>query len=353
MLYEFAAIIEKEVKNFDFNDFVKFQYFLQGNINLSYSYSLQTYQSKESYVVMRHLNIVKSFLKFSHYENYEAIENVIDGKFEKNSYKNHTCPKFISISDMSKIFIYLASDKTISFETRLKYECIFRIMYESGARIGEVLGLTLEDFSLERREVDGQLVCSIKVRNRLSDSEVQCAKTCITIFDRKDYNLSTYKTLGPGFQIIVINEDLYRNIMDYFDSYCGRLQNDKKQPAIADIVENSQSSNYYIFGNEYSNTCLNKKILERYTRKMFIDLKIPVDEGNRFNNLFHRFRHGFVMNLLYEQKLTETEAIMFTRHTSTRSLAPYNNPTEDTIINSLEMIQVDYEKGLIDEESTI
>ena len=36
----------------------------------------------------------------------------------------------------------------MSDETKLKFECIYRLLYEAGLRIGEVLGLTLEDFKI-------------------------------------------------------------------------------------------------------------------------------------------------------------------------------------------------------------
>lgn len=259
--------------------------------------------------------------------------------------RNYSCPKYISINDMKKILDYLENDTKLSSETKLKYECIFRLMYEAGLRIGEVLGLSLEDFELRKRKLDGLPVGIITIRNRLSDSRIQNAKTCMNIFDKKQYELGSYKTFGSGFQTITVSESLYNDIMDYFDMYCVKLQKNKKRPAIADTVTDEfKESNYYIFNNETVNTPLRKKTLEKYTRDMFEYLDIPIDTEKRFNNLFHRFRHGFIMNLLYEKNLPPSEVIKYSRHTSTRSLEPYNNPTDEELTKHLENIETDYEE---------
>ena len=70
-------------------------------------------------------------------------------------------------------------------------ECIIRLMYQSGLRIGEVLELTFEDI------VEDNNNYKVIIRNRFTDRTFQKAKFLMTITDRnqyrsRDYNLEWY-----------------------------------------------------------------------------------------------------------------------------------------------------------------
>ena len=62
------------------------------------------------------------------------------------SKNNVICPKFISAREMSLILNYIDSDDSLDKETKMKYSLIFKLMFNKGLRIGEVLGITIEDF---------------------------------------------------------------------------------------------------------------------------------------------------------------------------------------------------------------
>lgn len=49
----------------------------------------------------------------------------------------------------------------------LRMECIIRLMYQSGLRIGEVLGLTFEDI------IEENGLCKVIIRNRFTDKTFQ------------------------------------------------------------------------------------------------------------------------------------------------------------------------------------
>ena len=64
---------------------------------------------------------------------------------------------------------------------------------------------------------------------------------------------------------------------------------------------------------------------------MFEYFHIPIDSMKRRNNLLHRFRHGYIMHLLYVVGWPAETVIKYSRHTSTASLEPYNNPTDEQL----------------------
>lgn len=86
-LYEFSRFIEKQINEFDINDFIKLQYFIQGNTNLTSIDFIHMYQSKEIYVVGRYMGIIRDYLKYCRYKNANCIESVVKTMFEKKNDK--------------------------------------------------------------------------------------------------------------------------------------------------------------------------------------------------------------------------------------------------------------------------
>lgn len=341
--YEFSDIIGIPINEFDTDDFTKLQLFLQGSTKIDTFTNLYTYSTKEIHVVKKYMTIIEDFLKYSKYKNHNKIIK-INIQSNKSINKNYNCPKYISMEEMKKVLQYLKADDTLDSETKLKYECIYRLMYETGLRIGEILGLTMQDIKLHKRKVDGLNIGILYIRNRISDKKDQYAKNRLHIYNIDGYKSNLYNTKNVGYQTAVISESLYDDIMKYFDDFCEKMLVKDLTPALADDVNNDNEYNYYIFNNKCKNTPLSKKVLENYTRNMFKEIKIPLDNNKRFINLFHRFRHGFAMNLLFIQGLSPNEAIKYTRHSSSRSLEPYINPTDEDIIKHLENIEILKEK---------
>lgn len=324
-LYEFAAICEKPVKELNYDDLNRFQYFLKGFEPGNPMNSIYMYTGKCIKDVYKYTTICKNFMKYSKYKNYELLEVTMSHTGKISSQKSYDCPRFISYYEMEGLLSYIERACKDDKENMLKYKSIFMLMEYSGLRIGEVLGLTIEDLKTTFDE-EGNTIYYARIRNRLSDSKFQQAKTCMTVRCRKDYKTSEYNTRKVGWQDVLLNEETYICITDYFDLMDNRLRKKNKTPTKADCVESS-GANYYIFTNRKNTNPQSIHSLSIFTKEAFKACDIAIDEGVRQNNLFHRFRHGYAMHLLYELHLPDTIVIEYMRHSSTRSLEKYNNPT--------------------------
>lgn len=339
-LYEFSGIIDKDISKFQRKDVDKFVVFLSGyDPNSSIADSFYTYSSKGEEVVAAIFNIVKEYVNFCGFASsryFNSCKSIKKRNYGKQK-TNNLCPKFISLREMNLILEYINNDNSIDAETKLKYSLIFKLMFNKGLRIGEVLGLTLEDFE-EIYNNDGELYYRLYIRNRMSDSKDQRAKRCLTMDGQYTYNAPIYHRLDIGYQQVFLSEEFHDDIIEYFDTMSARFKRENKSLLKADAVDGI-SENWYIFYNKSKPTPLNKDILYNYTREMFKNLNIHIDKYVRTNNLFHRFRHGFCMYLLYVENIPPIEACKLTRHRNEESLAIYNNPTEDMLAEL--MIQIE------------
>lgn len=339
-LYEFSEIIDKDISKFQRNDIDKFVVFLSGyDPNSSLADSFYTYSSKSEETIAAIFNVVKEYVDYCGYAsskyfyNYRGIKRRAYGKQKANT----ICPKFISLKEMELILNYIDNDTSLSKETKMEYSLIYKLMFNKGLRIGEVLGITLEDFE-EIYNNDGELYYKLYIRNRMSDSKDQRAKRCLTMDGQYSYNAPIYHRLDIGYQQVFLSEEFHDDIIEYFDVMSARFKREEKTLFKADAIDGI-SDNWYIFHNKNRPTPLNKDILYNYTRKMFQDLNIHIDKYVRTNNLFHRFRHGFCMYLLYVENIPPLQACKLTRHRNAEGLAIYNNPTEDMLAELMMQVE--------------
>lgn len=339
-LYEFSGIIDKDISRFQRNDIDKFVVFLSGyDPNSSLADSFYTYSSKSEETIAAIFNVVKEYVDYCGYAsskyfyNYRGIKRRAYGKQKANT----ICPKFISLKEMELILNYIDNDTSLSKETKMEYSLIYKLMFNKGLRIGEVLGITLEDFE-EIYNNDGELYYKLYIRNRMSDSKDQRAKRCLTMDGQYSYNAPIYHRLDIGYQQVFLSEEFHDDIIEYFDVMSARFKREEKTLFKADAIDGI-SDNWYIFHNKNRPTPLNKDILYNYTRKMFQDLNIHIDKYVRTNNLFHRFRHGFCMYLLYVENIPPLQACKLTRHRNAEGLAIYNNPTEDMLAELMMQVE--------------
>lgn len=330
-LYEFSACIQKEIKDFTYSDFVYYQQFLRGYADNSNDTGLYMYEVKSTAAIKINLFQVKQYIARKHYGNEDCIARIctkVDSGREKS---NLDCPLFISYAQMLEIHEYLKNDTSIPALTRAEYRAIYDLEYFSGLRNGEALGLTLQDL-VKTYNSDGEPIYKAIIRNRVSDNRRQLAKRVVSVTNTKAYHSREYRSKKhSGYQEVLLREDVYNEIMDYFDLCMGKFHRRGLKPAPADNVKDDGEENYYIFNNAHKNTPLDYKTLCEYTRKMFKALGIPVDTGSREHNLLHRFRHGFCMYLLFVKKMPAEQVIIFSRHASINSLLPYMNPTEEML----------------------
>jgi integrase/recombinase XerD len=251
-------------------------------------------------------------------------------------------PKYISQDDFKKIVLYIQNN-SVNNETALRNECIVRIMFECGLRLGEALGSTLEDYVLEEKY--DKSFCTLYIRNRVTNLPYQNAKTCMNVWDKKNYTSNDYRTKNVGYQTVFPSTETYDLIMEYFDDAHDRAfkkyKNAYNSKAKADVVseefKKEQKENFYVFINS-KGTPLSSTSWNKVLRNIFESVGLTVDYGVKKNNLSHRFRHGFIMELIQGQKLRIETVKVLARHRNITSLARYYNPTtKDLLKNKTEI----------------
>lgn len=232
-------------------------------------------------------------------------------------------PSYISVEEFVRIL------KIIREKYGPREECIVRLMYQNGLRLGEVLGLTNDD--LVEEKIDGCWVPVAYIRNRISDKPFQKAKTCMNIVDKKQYLTKDYQEYG--FQKVILEEELYQLLIKYMcEIHAYAAENwftiyDKG--SLADRVrkeEPFEEKNRYAFISHYGRP-LRADSWNIVLRKIFDDAKIIVDSQVRKHNLNHRFRHGFAMYQVQYMGRNELELMHLMRHSSLKSVETYFKPT--------------------------
>lgn len=338
-LYVFSELIEKTIDNFERNDFLRLNHFLSGVSadGSEYEYNLLTKRGSAS--INGFFSVYREFYRFLNYEDSPLLKERSFSKYipSRNSstgIHNVEVPKYISTDEFTKIIKYIR-ENIKDKERRLRDECIVRIMFEGGCRLGEVLGSTLEDYVVT--EVNDDEICFVYIRNRLSDREDQNAKTCMNILSRKSYSSDVYTTNGVGYQLTFLNMDTYDLICDYIDiahdkAYKKHKENynSNKADAVGDYKAKNED-NYYLFLNNRGEP-LSDEGWNQELRKIFKAVGIAVDSGTKKDNLSHRFRHGFIMHLIYDLKIPREQVMVRSRHRNYASLDAYYNPTTEQIV---------------------
>lgn len=370
VLSVWEEIINKRFTEFTVNDLQAFVYFLYGKSGTGNELTLNLITSRKrasASTIFAHSKKLYKKVKEIYVEGatpFDAVEKKNKLGYSSNIRKKSIndayfsegikeVPKYISEEEFIRIVKIIRNTplppRNKTNKNRIKNikrqikrdEIIVRLMYEGGLRLGEVLGLTVEDV-LTNKNKYGEVVGKVLIRNRFTDKEFQSAKTCMKILDQKDYEISTYKQAPYGYQEAYFSYELYELIQDYINlahKNASKRQKDNYKKAVADKVGRSKSSledNHYIFlnadGGVYSDDSWNQRL-----RKIFKEANIEVDRHVRKNNLSHRFRHGFVMRLieLDEKKGVPTDILLLakrTRHRNPLSLMAYFNPTAQKII---------------------
>ena len=220
--------------------------------------------------------------------------------------------------------------------TPLRDRVICRLLFEHGLRIGEVFGLTLEDVKLKETK-DFQVQYRLELRNRLSDTKEQNAKSVMNVTSADTYKDPDYTRKGIGYQTIIIGENLAMELLEYIniahDSDNKRYMERRDKFATADSVPLGNPDirhNYYIFLNTLGRP-LSENMWNKNLRGIFRKAGLIVDEGVRKNNLNHRLRHGYAMYLSSVLHLPDFDVKTLMRHKNLSTTAIYHNPTpEDT-----------------------
>ena len=350
-LYAFSEIIDVSIENFTFENFIQLTYFLKGCSaeGDKIDYEILTKRGNES--INMYFSTYREFYKFvglstSPLFRERTMAGYIPGsKYELSTLTKHKSfddvPKYISTDDFKSSIKYIRSNIKDK-ERALRAECIVRIMYEGGLRLGEVLGSTLEDYVI--KEVNDEDLCFVYIRNRLTDKQFQCAKTCMKVFNKRNYSNNDYKTRNVGYQLSFLNMDTYDLLCEYIDlaherAFKNQKTNYAKAKADAvDLFKTNKTENYYVFLNS-KGTPLSNVSWSQELRDVFVGVGLAVDSHSKNDNLSHRFRHGFVMHLIHDLKLPREKVMARSRHRSYSGLDAYYNPTTSDLVNMKQEIE--------------
>lgn len=351
ILYEFKEVVGKELEEFTQNDLRNLSDFILGISMTGNSKSIKHIKTRSIATHNLYFNAIRRFCIYMEIENkylYDTInvftENrkQVELKYRTNLNRNSsfidTAPKYISVDEYKKIIGYLEEEIESLYVRR--DIIMVKLMFLYGLRLGEVLGLTIEDIRENK----------IILCNRISDREYQKAKTCFIPEEKEDYKSKMYKLKDRGFHEIYVSEEMKEEISEYIDDSRDiltvseiKLKNIMEN-SIADSVMQENKINYYLFlnknGSRLSSSGWNKRL-----KKIYLECDIVVDEGNKRINLSHRFRHGYAMNLRRMGK----DPLFIKRKLRQRSLSStekYFNPTEDDVLHENEIIIRSIEKSM-------
>ena len=341
LLYCFLSLSGYKIYNFNGLIFKELLFFLRGINSNPDDYAMQTQRTNNT--VNGYLSVYRSYFGFigvkcdSLFRAKESLMSYsFDGDFGSVSRKKYvnnlptmdksetSVPRYIGKDDFVRLWEILVAARDE------QAQIIVLLMYGYGLRLGEVLGLTIEDI----REIrdNGKLIPVLLLRNRLSDAKYQFAKGLPHVIDPREYSSSDYQ---KSSQKIIITYQLYEELIDFIErkhNYAIEHYSSNYDKGIADIVSlrNKPDENHYVFLNRYGRV-LSDQTWNNHLRKYFIQAGIPIDSDIRENNLSHRFRHGFAMfHARFRKNPLDALALQkLMRHKSISSTMVYYNPTEE------------------------
>lgn len=358
LLFSFETIIGKQASEFTVDDVNNLRYFLHGYSPKGQLFQYELLTTRGNETVNKYLSIFRQYLSFlgihdsplqekaSYTLSLRTTDADINRKIapfksnEKIPRKIVEVPMYISVDEFARIVTYIRQHYSI------REEIIVRLMFQCGLRIGEVLGLTAEDLKMVK--IDNNYVPMAYIRNRVSDSVDQCAKTCMKIYNKLQYKSKDYSVEGFGYQYVVLPQDLFDLIDEYIEAEHVKARTSQKaqgryyKKTIADSVE-GEDENYYIFLNSLF-TPLHSHAWNVVLRDIFSAVGIPLDSDKRKHNLNHRFRHGFAMFNVQYLDCKEVELAERMRHSSVNSVQKYYRPT----ISDQIKIKTDFANSLYD-----
>lgn len=334
LLMSFSAIIGTYPQDFDVADARAFLQFARGTLGDGFDYSFELQSKRSEATVAAYLTVARRYVAFlgadkSPFFLRKARRRPLEGKPDERDYviaartvDSGEAPFYVSTEEYERILA------TIEADWGIEEECIVRLMYEHGLRVGEVLGLTAEDMKM--KVCEGAPSYSVTLRNRASDGTDQRAKTLMKISTPEQYGTAEYRKRNVGFQEVFITETLYHNIIEYLEDsqqlFAGQSSFSNCR---ADSVEDTDE-NRYVFANAKGRR-LTASLWGRRLRAIFAASGVHVDEGVRKTNLNHRLRHGYAMFLIRDAGLSSLEVKVLMRHRSLRSTEVYSRPTEKDV----------------------
>lgn len=357
LLYTFKDIVNKSFKYFKKKDIQLFSMFVQGRSIEGNNISFQLDSKRSNSTHDQYFTIMRAYFKFLGINNKALFEKktveITKGGFgmmahtkknvvtkyttNKNRHLSFTvhAPKHIKLYEYHKIIEFIENQDKPKL-LKLRNEIIIELMYGTGLRIGEVLGLTLEDLVIHP---DNKDFYKVFIRNRLTDKPYQKAKTCYQVSNKDDYTSFGYNSKDTGYQTVVVTKyvkdmiDKYIRLSTNVAKVSDKVLSNREKFAKSDwVTKERKTSNKYLFLNK-NGTPLSTSGWNKELKFIFKSVGIPCDSKKKRENLNHKFRHGFAM-LLIQNGYPLDEVRAHLRHANISSTLVYTNPTEeDTLEN--------------------
>lgn len=214
------------------------------------------------------------------------------------------------------------------------------LQIRTGLRPGELLGITLEDFKVQRGP-GGSEKWHIVLRNRCSDRNFQYCKRLYHPSSTEEYRKDPYHNKKTWE--VPITRKIRDGIVGHFETFRAALSSvDRKTfeaNVRADTVEvrgvRVPSENYYVFHGGHLNR-LSQQTYNNHLKVYFEAIGVSVDHGRKVGNCAHRLRHTFAMyHAHYAPQIKGAEELRkLMRHSSVLSIQPYYTPLREDVMNA-------------------
>ena len=260
-----------------------------------------SHQSLNNYLCVIRDFIRYTFLKKGYIdEDYGSNKDLTPSGLRFKKLVPSSVPENYHHDDFARPFIYPEELKILVLlaASRKDYQAIvlFHLMYFYGMRIGECLGLTVEDIVMRRKNYEPSP--TLLIRNRLSDKSFQFAKGLFHPRSKKDYNGRSYPS-----QKVILTMNFYEKFTMFVESVLKHYESEGVlSRSIADSISSSyvkeKGNNHYIFLNKYGKP-LSQQAWNIRLKEYFLAAGIQLDIDTKRDNLNHRFRHGCAMYYLH------------------------------------------------------
>ncbi|MEK5101044.1 site-specific integrase [Cytobacillus sp. FSL M8-0252] len=341
LLYSFLELYDLKIDSLSKNDVQNLFSFLEGISKQGTLYQLDLVTLRSPSTINTYIALYRSFILYLGHDKSPLLKKGTDYKLIYNdetdspmkiykydvSFKNYkpeiSTPRYISVEDFKRILDVIRKEYT------LREECLVRLMFENGLRLGEALGMTNEDIVVNDK---GNF---LYIRNRCSDSSDQLAKWRMIPESKKTYKTKKYQTKDIGYQVVYLSDALLDKINDYVNEFhlneSLKFQNNYQKYTYADSVEDDNTENFYVFINSIGRP-LSQNLWGKTLRDIFKKAGLNVDKEQREHNLSHRFRHGYAMFMVKYKNVDALTLKNLLRHNNINSVKHYYRPTDEEII---------------------
>ena len=293
LFYTFVLYSECDINELSENDIHNLVYFLAGKDDKLDNATLITKRNVNS--VANHLSIIRNYLYSLNIKNnylgfptskisIKQITNFIKQELDGSIRYGQASNEIVSPEEFEKLL------STAKQHNDLTTQTIIIMLYEYGFRLGEILGITLEDISSIQNTPD-TIENFITLRDRASDESYQRSKRLFSVAGKANTNSTNYSEIH-----VPIDNALYRQLIKYIDWSANKRDYDY---CYADNLTKKYDHNYYIFiskrGHSLSDQMLNERL-----RSYFDQASINTDSKSSRKNLSGKLRRSYIIRRVSE-----------------------------------------------------